>query len=91
MSNFVFTGRVFGFILLCAAILFLGAHTQAQQKKTTLKNPSTVSMVKGGMSESVIISVINQSETQVDLRSRSSEGEQIHIHPAPEKSHDIRP
>ena len=87
MSNFVFTGRVFGFILLCAAILFLGAHTHAQQKKTTLKNPLIVSMVKGGMSESVI----NQSERQVDLRSRSSEGEQIHIHPAPEKSHDIRP
>lgn len=52
-------------LIICA--LTIGAALLAQPKKSALANAAVNSMVKSGMSDSVIVSVIQSSETQFDV------------------------
>ena len=47
--------------------LVIAAALSAQPKKSALTNAAVVSMVKGGMPESLIVSTIQSSETQFDV------------------------
>ncbi len=51
--------------IICA--LTIGAALLAQPKKSVLTNAAVVSMVKGGMPDSLVVSTIHSSETQFDV------------------------
>ena len=53
-------------VVLAASVL-LAPAVWAQKKGTLLKNSTIISMVKGGMPESLILSTIQSSEPQFDL------------------------
>ncbi len=57
--------HVVSVLVVCALVVC--ATVSAQQKISALNNAGIVSMVKGSMPESVIVSVIQSSETQFDL------------------------
>ncbi len=52
-------------LIICA--LTIGAALLAQPKKSALTNAAVVSMVKGGMPDSLVVSTIHSSETQFDV------------------------